>query len=111
MPYTAYAATMQAVWFSHDEGSSWSRLLTPTGGVYNEARCWCVTTHAKRPGELLAGTDLYVEDCSTQGYEVAVRNVLTNTTVDAQALSERVQREHSLATFPERIFGKLETHG
>ena len=57
MKYTAYAATMQSVWLSTDEGVSWSRLLTPTGGVYNEARCWCVTTHADRPGELLAGTD------------------------------------------------------
>jgi photosystem II stability/assembly factor-like uncharacterized protein len=57
MKYTAYAATMQAVWFSHDEGVSWSRLLTPTGGFYNEARCWSVTTHADRPGEVLAGTD------------------------------------------------------
>ena len=48
---------MQAVWFSHDEGESWSRLLTPTGGFYNEARCWSVSTHPDRPGELLAGTD------------------------------------------------------
>lgn len=57
MKYKAYAATMQSVWFSEDEGLSWNRLLTPTGGFYNEARCWCVTTHASRPGELLAGTD------------------------------------------------------
>ncbi|MEM9529519.1 MAG: YCF48-related protein [Pseudomonadota bacterium] len=57
MSYTAYAATMQAVWFSHDEGESWSRLLTPTGGFYNEARSWCVATHPDRPGELLTGTD------------------------------------------------------
>jgi len=66
MKYTAYAATMQAVWFSHDEGESWNRLLTPTGGFYNEARCWAVTTHGGRPGELLAGTDQglyrYTED-------------------------------------------------
>ena len=57
MKYTAYAATMQAVWFSHDEGKSWNRLLTPTGGFYNEARCWSVATHPDRPGEVLAGTD------------------------------------------------------
>ena len=57
MKYAAYAATMQAVWFSHDEGASWNRLLTPTGGMYNEARCWAVNTHPDRPGELLAGTD------------------------------------------------------
>ena len=57
MRYAAYAATMQSVWFSHDEGVSWRRLLTPTGGMYNEARCWAVATHPDRPGELLAGTD------------------------------------------------------
>ena len=57
MKYTGFAATMQAVWFSEDEGNTWNRLLTPTGGLYNEARCWAVATHAKRPGELLAGTD------------------------------------------------------
>lgn len=57
MSTVAYAATMQAVWFSHDDGVSWNRLLTPTGGVYNEARCWAVAVHPRRPGELLAGTD------------------------------------------------------
>lgn len=57
MTHTAYAATMQSVWFSRDEGTSWSRLPTPTGGFYNEARTWCVTTHPDRPGELLAGSD------------------------------------------------------
>ena len=57
MSYTAYAATMQCVWFSEDQGESWSRLLTPTGGLYNEARAWSVETHADRPGEVLAGTD------------------------------------------------------
>lgn len=57
MKYKAYAATMQSVWFSEDEGKSWNRLLTPTGGVYNEARAWAVDTHADRPGEVLAGTD------------------------------------------------------
>lgn len=57
MSYTAYAATMQAVWFSYDEGENWNRLLTPWGGFYNEARCWAVNTHPHRPGELLAGTD------------------------------------------------------
>ena len=57
MKYKAYAATMQSVWFSEDEGISWNRLLNPTGGFYNEARSWAVTTHHARPGELLAGTD------------------------------------------------------
>ncbi|MEM9223403.1 MAG: hypothetical protein AAGB11_13500 [Pseudomonadota bacterium] len=57
MSHTAYAATMQSVWFSRDEGVSWNRLLTPTGGFYNEARTWCLSTHPDRPGELLAGSD------------------------------------------------------
>jgi photosystem II stability/assembly factor-like uncharacterized protein len=57
MSHTAYAATMQSVWFSRDEGTSWSRLLTPTGGFYNEARTWCLATHLARPGELLVGSD------------------------------------------------------
>lgn len=55
--YKAYAATMQSVWFSEDEGVSWNRLLTPTGGFYNEARSWAVHTHPDRPGDVLAGTD------------------------------------------------------
>ncbi len=57
MKYKAYAATMQGVWFSDDEGKAWNRLLTPTGGIYNESRVWSVNTHPDRPGELLAGTD------------------------------------------------------
>ena len=57
MKHKAYAATMQSVWFSEDEGGSWNRLLTPTGGFYNEARSWAVNAHPDRPGELLAGTD------------------------------------------------------
>ena len=57
MSYKAYVATMQSVWFSEDEGVSWNRLLTPTGGFYNEARTWAVCTHPDRPGELLAGSD------------------------------------------------------
>lgn len=57
MTYKAYAATMQSVWFSEDEGVNWNRLLTPTGGFYNEARVWAVTTHPDRPGEVLAGSD------------------------------------------------------
>ena len=57
MKYKAYAATMQSVWFSDDEGQHWNRLLTPTGGFYNEARCWAVHVHPDRPGEVLAGTD------------------------------------------------------
>jgi len=71
MKYTAYAATMQAVWFSRDEGVSWSRLSTPTGGFYNEARCWSVATHPERPGELLAGTDqgLYRYTAKTERFD------------------------------------------
>lgn len=57
MPIQAYAATMQSVWFSAQDGARWSRLLTPTGGFYNEARTWAVNLHPARPGELLAGTD------------------------------------------------------
>ncbi len=57
MRYKTYAATMQSVWFSEDEGTSWNRLPTPTGGFYNEARCWAICTHPDRPGEVLAGTD------------------------------------------------------
>ena len=57
MKFKAYAATMQGVWFSENEGVSWSRLITPTQGLYNEARVWAVHTHKERPGELLAGTD------------------------------------------------------
>jgi photosystem II stability/assembly factor-like uncharacterized protein len=57
MKVTAYAATMQAVWFSHDLGETWNRPPTPTGGFYNEARCWAISSHPNRPGEFLAGTD------------------------------------------------------
>ena len=57
MKVTAFAATMQAVWFSHDLGLTWNRPPTPTGGLYNEARCWSVVAHPHRPGEFLAGTD------------------------------------------------------
>ncbi len=57
MKVTAYAATMQAVWFSADLGESWSRPPTPTGGMYNEARCWAVSSHIDAPGQFLAGTD------------------------------------------------------
>ena len=57
MKHKAYAATMQSVWFSDDEGQNWNRLLTPWGGLYNESRCWALHTHADRPGDLLAGTD------------------------------------------------------
>lgn len=57
MKITAYAATMQAVWFSEDMGETWLRPPTPTGGFYNEIRCWAVCTHPQRPGEVLTGTD------------------------------------------------------
>ncbi len=57
MKVTAFAATMQAVWFSHDLGETWNRPTTPTGGFYNEARCWTVSSHKDAPGQYLAGTD------------------------------------------------------
>ena len=58
MDVTAYAASIgHSVWFSHDLGESWNRAPTPTGGIYNESRCWCVATHPGRPGEVLSGTD------------------------------------------------------
>ncbi len=59
MNVTAYAASVgHSVWFSHDLGETWNRAFTPTGGIYNESRAWCVATHSQRPGEVLAGTDL-----------------------------------------------------
>ena len=57
MKVEAYAATMQGVWFSQNQGVNWSRLITPTQGLYNESRVWSLNTHKERPGELLAGTD------------------------------------------------------
>ena len=53
----ACAATMQGVWISYDGGEAWNRPLTPIGGMYNEARCWSIASHADRPCEFLAGTD------------------------------------------------------
>ena len=61
MNVTAYAASVgHSVWFSHDLGETWNRAFTPTGGIYNESRAWCVATHPARPGDVLAGTDLGV---------------------------------------------------
>jgi len=61
MDVTAYAASVgHSVWFSDDTGETWNRAHTNTGGVYNESRCWCVSTHADRPGEVLSGTDIGV---------------------------------------------------
>ena len=61
MDVTAYAASVgHSVWFSHDCGESWNRAHTNSGGIYNESRCWCVSVHPGRPGEVLAGTDLGV---------------------------------------------------
>lgn len=58
MDITAYAASVgHSVWFSHDVGESWNRAHTTNGGIYNESRCWCVSTHPDRPGEVLSGTD------------------------------------------------------
>lgn len=61
MDATIYAASVgHSVWFSRDLGESWARAHTTSGGVYNESRCWCVSVHPDRPGEVLAGTDLGV---------------------------------------------------
>ena len=61
MNVTAYAASVgHSIWFSHDLGETWNRAFTPTGGIYNESRAWCVATHPARPGDVLAGTDLGV---------------------------------------------------
>ena len=70
MKVTAYAATMQAVWFSYDNGETWKKPPTPSGGFYNEARCWSVVSHQQRPGEFLAGTDqgLYRWHHDTQSF-------------------------------------------
>ncbi len=57
MNVTAFAASMQSVWISHDLGETWNRANTNTGGLYNEARCWCICAHPDRPGEVLAGMD------------------------------------------------------
>ena len=58
MAIAAYAASVgHSVWFSYDMGESWNRANTHTGGIYNESRCWCVSTHPDRPGEVLSGTD------------------------------------------------------
>lgn len=54
--YKAYAATMQAVWFS-DDGEKWLRPHTQRGGFYNEARAWCCIAHPTCRGEFWAGTD------------------------------------------------------
>ena len=54
----AYAASVgHSVWFSHDLGQKWSRAHTHFGGIYNESRCWCISTHPERPGTVFAGTD------------------------------------------------------
>lgn len=61
MDTVTYAASIgHSVWFSYDTGETWNRANTNTGGIYNESRCWCVSTHADRPGEVLSGTDLGV---------------------------------------------------
>ena len=57
-PVRAFAATMQAVWFSDDLGESWLRPNTQTGGFYNEAHAWCCVPHPERPGEIWTGTDV-----------------------------------------------------
>jgi photosystem II stability/assembly factor-like uncharacterized protein len=54
----AYAASVgHSVWFSQDHGEKWARAHTHLGGIYNESRCWCVSTHPAQPGVVLSGTD------------------------------------------------------
>ncbi len=61
MYVTAYAASVgHSIWFSYDTGETWNRAHTNTGGIYNESRCWCVSVHPDRQGEVLSGTDLGV---------------------------------------------------
>ncbi len=61
MDVTAYAASVgHSIWFSYDTGETWNRAHTNTGGIYNESRCWCVSVHPDRQGEVLSGTDLGV---------------------------------------------------
>ena len=61
MDVTAYAASVgHSTWFSHDLGETWNRAHTTSGGIYNESRCWCLSVHPDRPGEVLSGTDLGV---------------------------------------------------
>ncbi len=53
-----YAASVgHSVWVSRDLGESWLRAPTPTGGIYNESRCWSLATHPARPDEVWSGTD------------------------------------------------------
>ncbi len=53
-----YAASVgHSVWFSRDLADSWQRANTHMGGIYNETRCWCLSVHPDRPGEILSGTD------------------------------------------------------
>lgn len=57
-PMLCYAASVgHAIWFSDNLGESWLRAPTPSGGIYNESRCWCLSVHPARPDEVLAGTD------------------------------------------------------
>ena len=61
MDVTAYAASIgHSIWFSYDLGESGNRAATPTGGSYNESRCWSLSVHQARQGEVLAGTDIGV---------------------------------------------------
>ena len=67
MDITVYAASVgHSVWFSHDAGESWNRARTDKGGIYNESRCWCLSVHPERPGEVLSGTDLGVYRWSSE---------------------------------------------
>jgi photosystem II stability/assembly factor-like uncharacterized protein len=67
----AFAASVgHGVWFSDDLGESWRRAHTHRAGLYNESRCWSLSWHPARPGQLLAGTDqgLYRWDDAEQAF-------------------------------------------
>lgn len=53
-----------SVWMSDDLGETWSRPYSESG-LYLEARCWALSSHPRRPGEVLAGTDSGVYRWST----------------------------------------------
>lgn len=45
-----------SVWHSTDRGETWARPYSESG-LYLEARCWALSAHPSRPGQVFAGTD------------------------------------------------------